>query len=118
MDRALTSRAVVVGHVTLTVPAIAAILLVPFLGLRMFGPFLLVYYVLAGMTVGWQWYSVALPEGGDVCLDSAHGRTRVQASDIHRALRVDSCSPFFDPILILLRHPTIYAHVYPWLWWC
>ena len=61
MDRALTSRAVVVGHVTLTVPAIAAILLVPFLGLRMFGPFLLVYYVLAGMTVGWQWYSVALP---------------------------------------------------------
>jgi hypothetical protein len=61
MQTGLPSRAVVVGHLTLTVPAIAAILLVPFLGLRMFGPFLFVYYVLAGMTVGWQWYSVALP---------------------------------------------------------
>src|SRR5712692_455407 len=61
MDTALSSRAVVVGHLTLTAPVIAAILLVPFFGLRMFGPFLLLYYVLAGMTVAWQWYSVALP---------------------------------------------------------
>jgi len=44
MDNALTSRATLVGHSTLTVPAIAAILLVPFFGLRMFGPFLFFYY--------------------------------------------------------------------------
>ncbi len=61
MDKALISRAVVVGHLTLTAPATAAILLVPVLGLRIFGPSLFVYYVLAGVTVGWQWYSVALP---------------------------------------------------------
>jgi hypothetical protein len=47
MDNALTSRAVTVGHLTLTGPAIAAILVVPFLGLRMFGPAMSVYYVLA-----------------------------------------------------------------------
>jgi len=61
MDRALTVRAIVVGHLTLTVPAIAGILLVPFLGLREFGPFLFLYYLLAGITLAWQWYSFALP---------------------------------------------------------
>jgi len=61
MDKTLKSRAVVVGYLTLTVPAIAAILLVPLQGLRMFGPFLFVYYLLAGIALGWQWYSVALP---------------------------------------------------------
>ena len=61
MDKALTPRAVVIGHLTLTAPAIAAILLVPFFGLRMFGPFLFVYCVMAGISLGWQWYSVALP---------------------------------------------------------
>src|ERR1700730_9963618 len=35
-------------------------MLVPVLALRMFGPSLFPYYVLAGVTVGWQWYSVAL----------------------------------------------------------
>jgi hypothetical protein len=50
----------VVGHLTVTTPVVAAILLVPFLGERMFGPSLFVYYVLGGITLGWQWYSVAL----------------------------------------------------------
>jgi hypothetical protein len=61
MDKALRQRAVVIGHLTLTTPAIAAILFVPFFGLRMFGPFLLVYYVIAGIALGWQWYLVGLP---------------------------------------------------------
>ena len=61
MDRALACRAVVIGHLAFTVPAIGALLLVPFLGLRMLGPFLFVYYILAGVTFGWQWYAVALP---------------------------------------------------------
>jgi hypothetical protein len=61
MDRALARRAVVIGHLVFAAPAIAALLLVPFLGLRMFGPSLFVYYVLAGMTFGWQWYALALP---------------------------------------------------------
>jgi hypothetical protein len=61
MDNARPSRAVVVGHLIVTAPAIAAILLVPFFGLRMFGPSLFVYYVLAGVAAGWQWHAVALP---------------------------------------------------------
>jgi hypothetical protein len=61
MDNALTSRATLVGHLTLTAPAIAGILLVPFFGLRMFGPSLFLYYVMASIALGWQWYLVALP---------------------------------------------------------
>lgn len=61
MDNALTSRATLVGHLTLTVPAVAAILLAPFFGLRMFGPFLFFYYLMVGIAIGWQWYLVALP---------------------------------------------------------
>lgn len=61
MGNAFTSRAAFVGYLTLTAPAIAVILLMPFLALRMFGPFLLIYYLVAGIALAWQWYSVALP---------------------------------------------------------
>jgi hypothetical protein len=61
MDNALKQRAVVVGHLVLTAPAIAVVLLGPFFGLRMFGPFLFLYYLMAGIALGWQWYRVALP---------------------------------------------------------
>jgi hypothetical protein len=61
MENALIRRAVLVGHLELTVPAIAGILLVPFFGLRMFGPSLFLYYLLAGIALAWQWYSVAGP---------------------------------------------------------
>ena len=61
MDRALAWRAVVIGHLIFTAPAIVALLLVPFLGLRMRGPCWFVSYVLAGLTFGGQWYAVALP---------------------------------------------------------
>ena len=214
IDRALARRAVVIGHLIFAAPAIAAILLVPFLGLYMFGPFLFVYYVLAGVTFGWQWYALALPcwkrwlarngvqdeeaqqlthrsglawlgEGkigpfalhttaaavcgvylgpwllsrwfvwilplagpvraptgtdylqhfevarcrscfrcglrsiallsnsGNVCLDCAHGCTGVQTAHIHGSVCVGSGSPLLDPILLLLRHPTNWAHFCP-----
>jgi hypothetical protein len=61
MENTLTRRAILVGHLELTVPAIAGILLVPFFGLRMFGPSLFPYYLLAGIALAWQWYSIALP---------------------------------------------------------
>lgn len=61
MDKALESRAIIVGHLSITLPAIATILLVPFLGFRIFDPSLFVYYVLAWMALAWQWYAVALP---------------------------------------------------------
>jgi hypothetical protein len=55
-------RAMIVGHLTITAPVIAAILVVPFVGMRMLGPGVgLVYYVFAAIALGWQWYSIALP---------------------------------------------------------
>jgi hypothetical protein len=60
MDQALSWRAVVIGHLVITVPTIAAILLMEFLGLSKFGPSLSVYYVLGGITIGWQWSLFAL----------------------------------------------------------
>jgi hypothetical protein len=56
----LPPRAIVIGHLTITTPATGAILLMPFLGSRMFGPHLFVYYVLAGVGAAWQWYWLAL----------------------------------------------------------
>ena len=47
-------RTLVVGHLILTVPAVATLVLVPFFGMHMFGPFLMVYYVTAGLALGWQ----------------------------------------------------------------
>jgi hypothetical protein len=61
MSNALASRAALVGHLTMTAPAVAGILLFPFFGLRMFGPSLFLYYVMAGIAVAWQWFTVALP---------------------------------------------------------
>jgi hypothetical protein len=61
MDRRLARRAVVIGHLAFTAPAIAAIVLVPFMGSRMLGPYFFLYYVLAGITCGWQWWSAAMP---------------------------------------------------------
>jgi hypothetical protein len=60
-EAALTSRATLVGHLVLTAPAIATILLIPLFSLYMFGPFLLIYYVMTGVAFAWQWYLVALP---------------------------------------------------------
>src|SRR5437016_13264353 len=53
--------AILVGHLEVTVPAIAGILLVPFFGLRMFGYSFVLYYFLGGIALAWQWYSIALP---------------------------------------------------------
>jgi hypothetical protein len=60
-EAVLTSRATLVGHLVMTAPAIAAILLIPFFSLYMFGPFLFIFYVMTGIGIGWQWYLVALP---------------------------------------------------------
>jgi hypothetical protein len=62
MDKALRLPAIVVGHLILTVPAIAGILLLPFFGLRELGQTLFLSYILAGVVLAWQWYSVALPD--------------------------------------------------------
>ena len=52
---------VIVGHLLITIPAIAVIPLVLYFALYMFGPDLLLYYVCAGLAVSWQWYFIAVP---------------------------------------------------------
>jgi hypothetical protein len=56
-----TTRAVVLGHLTITVPAIAVIWIVVRWGLYQFGPSLWPYYVTGGIALAWQWYLMALP---------------------------------------------------------
>ena len=61
MDKPLALRAVILGHSILSLPAAAAIVLVPFWGLRMFGPSEFIYYVFGAVTLGWQWCYIILP---------------------------------------------------------
>ena len=56
-----TTRAVVLGHLTITVPVIAIIWIVVRWGLYQFGPSLWPYYVTGGIALAWQWYLMALP---------------------------------------------------------
>jgi hypothetical protein len=56
-----TSQAVLLGHLLITIPAIAAIPLLLYFGLYMFGTDLLLYYICAGLAVSWQWYVIAVP---------------------------------------------------------
>jgi len=112
MDKA---RAVIVGHLALATPAIAAIVLVPFFCLRMFGPLLFVYYVLAGITFGWQWYSLALPGWKRWLL-----RKGVQDEDVeHIAHRAGLDWPVEAPLGPFAFHTTAATlcgvHFGPWL---
>src|SRR5712664_1543485 len=60
MENPSTRRAILVGHLEVTVPAIAGILLVPFFGLRMLGHSFILFYFLGGIALAWQWHPVAL----------------------------------------------------------
>ena len=60
-DPDVSSRMVLVGHLLITIPAIAVIPLIVYFALYVFGPDLLVYYTCAGLAVSWQWYSIAVP---------------------------------------------------------
>jgi hypothetical protein len=63
MDRSGdTTRAVLLGHLTITIPVVAFIPLVLYWGLHQFGPFLWPYYVSGALAIAWQWYSIALPQ--------------------------------------------------------
>jgi hypothetical protein len=54
-------RLVLLGHLAITVPAIAAIPLFVRWGLYQFGPSFWPYYVTGGVALAWQWYLIALP---------------------------------------------------------
>jgi hypothetical protein len=52
---------ILLGHLAITIPVVLAVPLVVYWGLGEFGPLLWPYYVTAGIRLGWQWYSMALP---------------------------------------------------------
>jgi len=62
MYSALKSRAVVMGHLSITAPAFVVSLLLPFLAWRALGPTVVPYYLMAGIAIGWEWYLVRLPD--------------------------------------------------------
>lgn len=75
-------RLVVLGHLAITVPVVLAVPLVVYWGLGEFGPLLWPYYVTAGIALGWQWYTMALPrwkglltKGGSSEAEDAAGRS-------------------------------------------
>jgi hypothetical protein len=109
------ARAVIVGYLALATPAMAAIVLVPFFCLRMFGPFLFVPYVLAGIAFGWQWYSLALPSWKRWLL-----RKGVQDEDVEQiAHRAGLGWPVEAPLGPFAFHTTAATvcgvHFGPWL---
>lgn len=81
----------------------------------MFGPFLFVYYVLAGISFGWQWYSLALPGLRRWLL-----RKGIQDEDVeHFAHRAGFNWPVEAPLVPFAFHTTAAAvcgvHFGPWL---
>ena len=115
VDNALTSHAVLVGHLILTGPAAAAILLVPFFALRMFGPFNLVYYFAAGIVLGWQWYLLALPLWKKWLTEKSACPEEIDSLVVRAGL----AWPVDSPIGPLALHTTVAAacgiHFGPWL---
>jgi hypothetical protein len=115
MDAALAPRAVLLGYLTVTIPVIGAILAVVFFGLYMFGPFLFVYYAFAGVTVGWQWCSIALPRW------KQYLRTKgAEENEIERfACRTGLAWPGVGTVGLFALHTTAAAacaiHLSPWL---
>jgi hypothetical protein len=60
-SQSATPGQVLLGHLAITIPVVLAVPLVVYWGLGEFGPSLWLYYVTAGIALGWQWYSMALP---------------------------------------------------------
>jgi hypothetical protein len=69
---------ILLGHLAITVPVVLAVPLVVYWGLGKFGPFLWPYYVTAGISLGWQWYSMALPHWKGVLARSGLHVNRIE----------------------------------------
>lgn len=61
VDGNASPRLILLGHLAITVPVIAAVPLVVLWGLYQFGPSLWPYYVTGGLALAWRWRAVALP---------------------------------------------------------
>jgi hypothetical protein len=59
MDTRARTRAVLLGHLCITAPAIAITVALVYFLLYIFGPLLMPYFVLAGLALSWQWYMMA-----------------------------------------------------------
>ena len=110
-----TTRAVVLGHLTITVPVIVAIGIVVRWGLYQFGPLLWPYYVTGGIALAGQWYSMALPRWKGLLT-----RNGLQASETEDvALRSGLVWPGAGAIGSFALHTTAAAicgiHFGPWL---
>lgn len=114
-DPDVRSRAVLLGHLTIIIPAIAVIPLMVFWGLYMFGPATLLYYICAGLAVAWQWYSIAIPRWKERLRE--RGIQESEIEDIKR--RAGLLWLGASPVGLFAVHTTIVAvcalRVGPWL---
>jgi hypothetical protein len=110
-----TTRAVVFGHLTITIPAIVAIGVVVRWGLYQFGPLLWPYYVTGGIALASQWYSMALPRWKGLL--TSNGLPASETEDV--AQRSGLVWPGAEAIASLALHTTAAAicgiHFGPWL---
>jgi len=114
-DPDVRSRAVLLGHLMITIPVIAAVPLILFLGLYMFGPALWLYYICAGLAVAWQWYSIAVPRWKESLRKK--GAQEAEIEEIRR--RTGLLWPGASIVGLFALHTTIAAicalRVGPWL---
>jgi hypothetical protein len=110
-----TSRAVLLGHLMITIPVIGVIPLILWFGSYMFGPDLLLYYICAGLALGWQWYSVAIPRWKE-----SFRKRGVQENEIEEIQRRSGLLwPGASPVGLFALHTTVAAvcslRAGPWL---
>lgn len=106
---------ILLGHLAITVPVIAAIPLVVFWGLYQLGPSLWPYYVTGGLALAWQWYLIALPRWQVLLTRSGLQDNQTEAI----ARRSGLVWPGTATIGSLALHTTAAAvcglHIGPWL---
>ncbi|MGA2202707.1 MAG: hypothetical protein ABSG40_12155 [Terriglobales bacterium] len=114
-DPGVSSRMVLLGHLLITIPAIAVIPLILYFGWYIFGPDLLLYYLCAGLAVSWQWYSAAAPRWKE-----SLRKKNVQENEIEEIQRHTGLLwPGASTVGLFALHTTIAAicalRIGPWL---
>jgi hypothetical protein len=114
VDTQSQHRAVLFGHLFVTLPAIAAILMVAFLGFFFFGPDLLTLYVLAGVTVGFAWCTLFVPRWKRWLIEGG-----AEENEVEHLLRSTNFAWPTGPVGLIAFHTTLAmmcaVHFGPWL---
>lgn len=115
MDAKTRRRAVILGHLAVTLPTVGLIPLLLFVGLYVSGPWLRLYYVLAGIALGWQWYSFALPRWKTYLRSKGVEQAEVEALAAHAGLEWTGAHSVGSFALHTTAAVACAIHLSPWL---